>query len=56
LGGTLKNAPEPWDMRDSQDSKEVTLDEISHSRERELIEPSMKTGHQMRERGAIPKS
>jgi hypothetical protein len=45
-------------MKDSQDSKEGTLDEMPDSRERELVEPtsSRKTGHQMRERGAIPQS
>ena len=38
-------------MRDSQDSKGGTLDEMPDSRERELIEPtsSRKTGHQVRE-------
>jgi hypothetical protein len=56
--GTLQNAPETWEMKDSQDSKEGTLDEMPDSRERELVEPtsSRKTGHQMRERGAIPQS
>ena len=36
-------------MRDSQDSKEGTLDEVLNSRERELVEPtsSRKTGHQV---------
>ena len=57
-GGTLQNVPETWEVRDSQDSKGGTLDEMPDSRERELIEPtsSRKTGHQMRERGAIPQS
>ena len=49
--GTLKNVPEISKMRDSQDSKERTLDEMPDSRERALIEPSSskKTGHQVRE-------
>jgi hypothetical protein len=38
-------------MRDSQDSKEGTLDEMLNSRKRELIEPtsSRKPGHQMKD-------
>ena len=58
MGGTLQNAPVTWEVRDSQDSKGETLDEMPDSRERELIEPtsSRKKGHQMRERGAIPQS
>ena len=58
VGRTLQNVPETWEVRDSQDSKGGTLDEMPNSRERELIEPtsSRKTGHQMRERGAIPQS
>jgi hypothetical protein len=49
-GGALQNAPETWEVRDSQDSKGGTLDEIPNSRERELIEPtsSRKAGHQVR--------
>jgi hypothetical protein len=45
-------------VRDSQDSKGGTFDEISDSRERELIEPtsSRKTGHQVRDGVAIPQS
>ena len=45
-------------MRDSQDSKGRTLDEMPNSRERELIEPtfSRKTGHQVREGVAILQS
>jgi hypothetical protein len=48
--GTLQNAPETWEVRDSQKSKGGTLDEMPDSRERELIEPtsSTKTGHQVR--------
>ena len=43
----LQNAPETWEVRDSQDSKGGTFDEMPNSRERELIEPtySRKTGH-----------
>ena len=56
--GTLQNAPETWEVRDSQDSKGGTLDEMPDSRERELIEPtsSRKTGHQVRDGVAIPQS
>ena len=55
-GGTLQNVPETWEVRDSQDSKD--LDEMPDSRERELIEPtsSRKTGHQVRDGVAIPQS
>ena len=58
LGVTLQNAPETWEVRDSQDSKGGTLDEMPDSRERELIEPtsSRKTGHQVRDGVAIPQS
>ena len=58
VGGTLQNAPETWEVRDSQDSKGGTLDEMPDSRERELIEPtsSRKTGHQVRDGVAIPQS
>ena len=34
--GSLQNAPETWEVRDSQDSKGGTLDEMLNSREREL--------------------
>ena len=46
-GGTLQNVPETWKVRDSQDSKEGTLDEMPYSGERELVEStsSGKTGH-----------
>ena len=56
--GTLQNAPETWEVRDSQDSKGGTLDEMPDSREGELIEPtsSRKTGHQGRGGVAIPQS
>jgi hypothetical protein len=56
--GNLQNAPETWEMNNSQDLKGGTLDEMPDSRERELIEPtsSQKTGIQMRERRAIPQS
>ena len=52
--GTLQSAPETWvrggvgrGVRDSQDSKGVTLDEISYSGERELVgfTSKGKTGH-----------
>jgi hypothetical protein len=43
-------------VRDSQDAKEGTLDEIPDSREREFREltSSRKTGYQMREVVAMP--
>ena len=49
--GTLQNAPETWEVRESQDSKGRTLDEMPNSWERELIELSSnrKTGNQMKE-------
>jgi hypothetical protein len=45
-------------VTDSEDSKGGTLDEMPNNRERELIELTFnrKTGHQMRERFAIPQS
>jgi hypothetical protein len=56
---TLQNALETWVVRELRDSKRGALDECPIvSRERELIEPtsSRKTGHQVRERVAIPQS
>jgi hypothetical protein len=55
---TLQNAPETWEVRDSQDSKGRTLDEMPYIGERELIEPtsSRKTGYQVRDGVAIPQS
>jgi hypothetical protein len=45
-------------VRDTQDSKGGTLNEIPDNRERELIEPtsSRKTGHQIKERVLIAQS
>ena len=43
-------------MRDFQDSKGGTLDEMCYTGERELIEPTSSTGHQMRDGVAIPQS
>jgi hypothetical protein len=50
-GGALQNAPETWEVRDSQESKGGTLDEMANIKERELIEPtsSRKIGHQVRD-------
>jgi hypothetical protein len=58
LEDSLQNAPETWKVRDSQDSKQGTLDEVSDSREREFIAPtsSRKIGYQMREGVTIPQS
>ena len=48
--GILQNVSETWKVRDSQDSKRGTLDEMPYSGEKELVEPtsSRKTGHQVR--------
>jgi hypothetical protein len=48
-GGRLWNEPETWEMRDSQDSKGGTLDEIPNSVERQLVKSTYrrKTGHQV---------
>jgi hypothetical protein len=56
--GTLQNVPETWEVRDSQNSKGGTLDEMPYSGERELVEStsSRKTGHHMRDGVAIPQS
>jgi hypothetical protein len=45
-------------VRDSQDSKGGTLDEMPYSGDRELVEPtsSRKTVHQVRDGVAIPQS
>ena len=58
VGGTLQNVPETWEMRDSQDSKRGTLDEVPYFGERELVEPtsSRKTEHQVRDGVVIPQS
>jgi hypothetical protein len=49
VGATLQNAPENWEVRDSQNSKGKTLDEIPYRSEKKLVEPtsSRKTGHQV---------
>jgi len=46
-GRTLQNAPETWEMRESQDSKGGTLDKMPNSGERGRVEStsSRKTGH-----------
>ena len=51
----LQNVPKTCEVRDSQDSKGGTLDEMPYSRERELVEPtySRKTGHQVRDGVAV---
>ena len=47
VGRTLQNVPETWEVRDSQDSKRGTLDEMPDRGERVFIEStsSRKTGH-----------
>ena len=49
VGGTLWKVPETWEVRDSQDSKGGTLDEMTSSAERKFVEPTSnrKTGHQV---------
>ena len=42
IGETLQNALETWEVRDSQDSKGGTLDEMPNSREWDLKEPTGK--------------
>jgi hypothetical protein len=51
-----QNTPDTWEVRDSQDSKGGTFDEITYSRKREIIEPtsSRKIGHQVRDGAATP--
>ena len=53
-----KNAPETQEVRDSQDSKGGTSDEMPKSREWELIELNSirKTGSQVRDGVVIPQS
>jgi hypothetical protein len=55
VGETLQIAPETWEVRDSQDSKREILNEMTNSREREIVEPtsSQKKGHQAKERGHL---
>jgi hypothetical protein len=47
-----------WEVRESQDSKGGTIDEMPYSAERELVEPtsSRKTGHRVRDGVVIPQS
>jgi hypothetical protein len=56
--GAFQKAPETREVRDSQDSKGWTLNEMPDSRKSELTESTSnrKTGHQMRERRPIPQS
>ena len=56
MGESLQNVPETWEVRDFQDSKRRTLDEMPNIGERELVEPtsSRKTGNQVRDGVAIP--
>jgi uncharacterized protein with gpF-like domain len=46
---TLYNVPETWEVKEFQDSKRGTSDEMPNSGERELVEftSSRKTGHQV---------
>jgi hypothetical protein len=58
LVGPRQNVPETWEVRDSQDSKGGTLDEMLYSGERELVEPtsSRETGYQVKNGVAMPQS
>jgi hypothetical protein len=49
---------ETWVVRNSQESKAGTLDEMPHIEKRELVEPTSKrkTGHQVRDGIAFPQS
>ena len=57
-GGDFQGAPETSEVRDSQDSKGGTQDEMPNSGEREIIESTSikKTGHQPRDGVAILQS
>ena len=53
----FQDAPEIWEVRDSHESKEGILDEMTDTGEKGVIKASTrKTGHQMREGFAIPQS
>jgi hypothetical protein len=57
LGGTLQNAPDTWEGRDSQNSKEGTLDEVPDSREgtyRVHLQQKVRTSSERG--GAVPPS
>jgi hypothetical protein len=49
---------ETWEVRDSQNSKGGTLNEMPNSGEREIVEPiyNRKSRHQVRNGVAIPQS
>ena len=55
-GGTLQKVQETSEVRDSRDSKGGTLNEMSYSGDRELVESSSsrKTGHQLEGWGCHP--
>ena len=46
LGGD--HIPETWEVRDSQDSKRGTVDEMPNGREKELIEPTFSRNKDMK--------
>jgi hypothetical protein len=55
--GDPQNVPETWDVRDSQDSKRGTLDEMPYSGERKLVEPTSSRDRASSEgKVAIPRS
>jgi hypothetical protein len=56
--GILQNVPETWEVRESQDSKGGSLDEMPNSGKRERVEPTSrrKTGHPVRDGVANPQS
>jgi hypothetical protein len=55
---TFQNISETWEVRDSQDSKGGTLDEMPYIGERELVETTSrrKKGHQVRDGVPVPQS
>jgi hypothetical protein len=53
VGGTLQIVADTWEVRESQESKGGTLDEMSYSGERESTS-SRKTGHQVEGCGCHP--
>jgi hypothetical protein len=40
--GSLKNLPETWEVRYSQDSKGGTLDKMPDCRKRDIIKPTIR--------------
>ena len=51
MGQTLHNVPETWEVKDSQDSKGGTLDEMLNNRKKKFVEStsSRMTGYLVEE-------